>query len=984
MSKVTFSALLAECDNIIKGPPTDKNLERFSALVKDNTLYQYAFHNLNDPSWIKPLLSRNFFTHPPEPIVDKIKGTISFPLWPESQYLVRMTALEPDAVLEIILRMPLTDNLIVRGDFAKAALSMPPVLAARWAEEETAWLNQQERFLGMFNGQELGSLISYLTRGDQSDVALNLARGVLRVLPDPRAVEQTEDEGSFNMPLEARTLVDLWEYKIILKKNIPDLVSATGVRALNLLCDLLERTIDLSRREYEGEGPEDFSYIWRAAIEDDEDSGIKDALVSAVRDASEQIVKHDLSDTRSLVENLDARRWRVFHRIALHLLRLFPDNLDDKIAERLTDKTLFDEEGVRHEYLLLAKSRFGALLPEQQNIFLSWIDKGPERNPEEYKAAIEQWFGKRPTDEEYERSVKAWMRDRLAPIQESLPPAWKETYRSLVDELGKPEPLESPRQLIADVVVEKSPKSLEDLRSMSVEEIISYLKTWQSSRDPEGPSQEGLAGMLTTLISSNAELFASEAARFESLDYSYVNAFISGIRQAVENEVAIPWTPVLELCRSITRQLRLGLEDKHKFISHRSEEAMTRRQIGPLLLAGFKSKPTEIPINLRNLAWEVLRPITNDPDPTPEYEAQYGGSNMDPATLSLNTVRGEAMHGVVQYALWVRRDIEKAENAEERLNRGFEEMPEVPEVLDYHLNPDNDPALSIRAVYGQWFPWLLLLDEKWAAENAVRIFPREDRFSDLRDAAWQTYMIFCAPYDAVFEVLREEYASAVERMGTTAKWRIRSAKPDDRLADHLMTLYWRGKLELADPEGLLARFFDKASDKLLNHAIGFVGRSLHNTKEAIPPHIIDKLRELWFNRIDAAKRDVTPSSHKDELAAFGWWFTSEKFEKEWAIAQLEEVLELTGEIEPDHLVVEHLAKVAPLMPTPAVNCLNLITQVARETWRIYGYQGHARTILATALKIGDTNAVEIAEDTINRLMARGYLEFRDLLTPVKK
>jgi hypothetical protein len=199
-----------------------------------------------------------------------------------------------------------------------------------------------------------------------------------------------------------------------------------------------------------------------------------------------------------------------------------------------------------------------------------------------------------------------------------------------------------------------------------------------------------------------------------------------------------------------------------------------------------------------------------------------------------------------------------------------------------------------------------------------------------------------------------------------------------------MTLYWRGKLDLLNPNGLLERFFNKASDKLLNHAIGFVGRSLHNTNEVIPPHIIDRLKALWLSRVDVARRANAPSSHKDELAAFGWWFTSEKFEKDWAIAQLEDVLKLTGEIEPDHLVVEHLAKVAPLMPTSAVKCLNLITQVAKERWRIYGYHGQARTILATALKIGDANALEIAEETVNRLMARGYLEFRDLLISVRK
>ena len=74
-----------------------------------------------------------------------------------------------------------------------------------------------------------------------------------------------------------------------------------------------------------------------------------------------------------------------------------------------------------------------------------------------------------------------------------------------------------------------------------------------------------------------------------------------------------------------------------------------------------------------------MEPITDDPEPTPDYEQKYGGSNMDPATMSINTARGEAMHAVVLYGLWVRRHIEKEFDANSRLIRGFDEMPEVKE-----------------------------------------------------------------------------------------------------------------------------------------------------------------------------------------------------------------------------------------------------------------------------------------------------------------
>jgi hypothetical protein len=111
---------------------------------------------------------------------------------------------------------------------------------------------------------------------------------------------------------------------------------------------------------------------------------------------------------------------------------------------------------------------------------------------------------------------------------------------------------------------------------------------------------------------------------------------------------------------------------------------------------------------------------------------------MDPATLSINTTRGQAMHAAVRYALWVRRHIEKTPEGKERIAHGFKEMAEVREVLEAHLDPTLDPSLAIRSVYGQWFPWLVLLDPQWASAHVPNIFPQNKPLRDLRDAAWDT------------------------------------------------------------------------------------------------------------------------------------------------------------------------------------------------------------------------------------------------------
>jgi hypothetical protein len=371
------------------------------------------------------------------------------------------------------------------------------------------------------------------------------------------------------------------------------------------------------------------------------------------------------------------------------------------------------------------------------------------------------------------------------------------------------------------------------------------------------------------------------------------------------------------------------------------------------------------------MVWNILCTLTDDPEPTLEYEEKYGGSNMDPATLSINTIRGKALHAVFEYALWIRRCLEK-ESDIEKLEKGFEEMPEVREVLEKHLNIDQDPALSIRSIYGECFPWLVLLDSKWAERNTCRIFPLREQEQSYFDAVWNTYVAFCYPYDKVLEILREQYLHAIKRIG--AKDRIAAFyDPDNHLAEHLMTFYLRGKIEFDD--FLFTEFWSKAPDSLRGHAIEFIGQALKATEKPISEEIINRLKALWVKRIESAKN--SPEDNVKEMAAFGWWFASGEFDAEWAIKQLHEVLEQIKKVEIADEVLAKLAAIAESYPLQAVECLRFIAEGDKEGWLISANSNDAKKILKVAL---DNPASEReAKKTINYLGSRGFHDFRELL-----
>ena len=782
---------------------------------------------------------------------------------------------------------------------------------------------------------------------------------------------------------QARARFDAWHYERILENNIRHLVAAAGVKAFALLCDLLESAVQLSRDGTGEEGGEDFSYIWRRAIEGEKRRGfheIRDLLASAVRDAAVKIVGTDRSLISPVVDELERRPSKIFRRIALHVLRFFPDSGPGLARLRLMDRTLFEDRGVQREYALLLRDRFGSLLTDNQHEILAWFEQGPDLD--KFHESRKAWGERPPTGEESEAYARHWRMKRLRWIRDSLPDVWKQRYEALVQEFGEPEDPEFVPSSEAVWVGPKTPKSEEELRAMSTHDVIAYLKEWCPSEDsgPGGSSIEGLGRQLRSVVASKASNFVQQVSSFKGLDPTYVRALLEGLHEAVSKK-AFDWQPVIEFSLWLAAQPR-KIEGRVAQKWDADEDwGPTRATLGRLLSAGLQEGESEIPLSLGGQVWQVLRELTNDPEPTPQYEKEFGGTNMDPVTMSINTVRGEAMHTVMRYALWLRRHIAKAEQAKERLARGFGEMPEVREVLEVHLNSAHDPSLAIRAVYGEWLPWLVLLDRGWTADNLGRIFPDDGDQRDLRDAAWEAYIVFCQPYNDTFDVLKEAYARAVERIGTVAADRRHLGDTDEHLAEHLMVFYWRGKLDLNEQGGLLRRFYEKASDPLRAHAIEFIGRSLNNTEDAVEAEVLERLRSLWVTRFDAARRAPNRGAHIGELSAFGWWFVSAKLDDSWTVDQLIAVLSLTRKIDADWIVLERLALLAEAMPNEVVQCISLMIGGNLQGWEIHGWRDELRAILSTVIRSADTIAQQSAVEAVNRLGAKGFLEFRELLPP---
>ncbi|MHC4696658.1 MAG: hypothetical protein ACYTFA_07955 [Planctomycetota bacterium] len=304
-------------------------------------------------------------------------------------------------------------------------------------------------------------------------------------------------------------------------------------------------------------------------------------------------------------------------------------------------------------------------------------------------------------------------------------------------------------------------------------------------------------------------------------------------------------------------------------------------------------------------------------------------------------------------------------------------MPEVRDVLAHHLNPAEDSSLAIRAVYGQWFPWLCLLDQRWATERAGAIFTRDREQDSLWAAAWSSYISYCPAYNDVFRVLRPFYATAIEKLpdGEYEEDHIRD--PAHRLAEHIMIYYGRGLIDANDD--LLVQFFSRAPALIRGRAIQFVGRSLGQEKGEVAEEVLERFRILWEARAAAARASDADQTRDPELVAFGSWFSSGKFDPVWTLAQLRDALMACAWSEPDHMVVEQLAVVASADPSVAIECVAYLVDGDTQGWAIHSWGESLRAIFGVALGSNSASVIAETQKLINRLGERGFFEFGDLL-----
>lgn len=923
------------------------------------------FERLENPQWVSALDAQHVFDSLPETVIDAAGREVWRP-WPEGEYLVRMAPRAPKAVGRILSRVTESANPYVHELVLRAALTLPPDEGRALVPAIDGYLTART----LPNAEQVAALIEVFAHAGLRKPAVRLAQAAFR----PKAVQGPEGvEGPHRRNVTAG--LERYWYEELLPRVAEALTPVLGDGVLIMLAAWLE-TFQVVSGEFTVGTGHDLSYIWRPAIGDHAQNHrhheLGDSLVEAVRNRALADIAHG-RPVADVVAILERSGQPLLRRIAMHVLARSASQSEaarENGFQRLMEPALMDDTAYRHEYAELARAVLPIATPKELGSWEALAEDGPPVSSEVVQDRAQRRVQPdEDLDETIERYREVWQLNLLSGIgAKVLPESAAARLSNLVAKYGEPEHPDFPSYM-SSWTGPNSPVTQEDLAERDVSETRAFLDTWAPEGDePWGPSIEGLARTLQGVVASRPQDFSAAATDFAGLDPTYVRAFFSGLADAVAAGANIDWPSVIEAARLVS----LNRDDGVDLEGGMDQDVVWRfaqRSVATLVERGSSGDADNgLPPELLLRAVEAIAPLAHHPDPTPQHEEEYGGSNMDPLTLSLNTTRPAAVRALVR----VMSRAKELQDAEGAADYSRSAIAATLPILDLRLRPNRDESLATAAAFGEALGRLIWVDRQWTEEHAGELLT-DDAWGDVvLSVALSTYR----PSGAIAEVVKPAARQVIARVaagGTAVSgWRT-DRSPVELIGDALVLLRIQGVIEAND--SLLVYFFETAPLHSRTRVLGHLGWLLMQSED-VPGDALDRARELWEGR---AKAVAAGETSIDELADFYWWVRSDKFDRSWWLPHLLQALE-SDDFDAAGMLGEVLEQTAPSAPEQVAAILErLLSKRGEKPFTRYDLVEHAPAVIAEALDSADPDLRATGQRIMDLLGRGGHLRIAELV-----
>ena len=916
----------------------------------------YFFRNLENPVWVHILYEQGYFNCAPSVISDK--GVVEIPYWHAGFYLEKIAKFEPDTVIAIAKNIQ-TNNPRAIENILRALQNISPKCSSKIAEYISHWIDIEYRndyFLF-----EFGKLLTFWCDVEEVDSAFLILAKLFEPLPQ----EQTEkkhyllDEGIKSKFSQGTFYIEkIWE------QNQVKFLEIAPKKLLELFEKYLSFSVEVYKKNRDPENKYKDSSFWRKAIEghsqNSSRSTIKDIYVTGIRDALLKLISTEVDFCKAIINKYLYGKWAIFRRIAIYVLRFGDEFYDDIVHSVLMDKTFFDDVDLHHEYYWLLHDKFKVLSEDEQREYLQWLEVD-DAIVKERANDIAEYENREVTEDDITLVRDGmWVR-KVWPIKDYLVGDRRKRLQKILDITGRePEYPDFTSWTSTTSSLSKESDSVissRKLSELSISELLEFIEKYEPEDPSFSKSKERLAENFEIIVMENADKFLDQIEKIvtskleEIYQYYFIRAYTNLIKHdhSRQYEKLFPWIENYLYQQYVIDQA--GDENNFFFRS-------IYREIARFLQVLLSQSEYEITLEGKEKVFHYIEKLFEFPEKRGE---EYSEEKWDLPTESLNSVRPLAFHSLINY-LWYFNYFEKQNSKED-----FETY--IPNkiliILNDKLNPENEPNLAIRAVYGWRYAFLYPYNVNWAKDIVDKLFPQSEKLFDYWLAAWQGYVTMSNFYLEIFDLLISNYQKALLSYEKLNQITGGLREVYLRLSEHIMLAFLEGKIGITSSDELISLFYKNSNSNERAHAINWLSQVISEEK------YWSSCKDLWEFRLDEAISSENPENFSEEISQFTGWLDKIPLEFSEAECFINKMIPFLEEHYDHKAILDFCLRHADKYPEETIDILYELRQKPIKYWFMVEEEGE---LIKGVYNSGNNKAKEKVLDLLN-FLAEERLDF---------
>ena len=940
--------------------PTNEMIDKALGSLKKVTAHKYFFSRLENPLWLKPLAERGHFKYPPKSQRFD-DGTVQFPYWPEIQYLKNVCREVPDEVINLVMDLPEIDNPVVYDGILDIALQLPGKQSVKLKDKILEYANMDHQLAP----HKYGELLAHWTAENQTSAVLELAKVLIVFTASP----QSTDQEMFLNPLPQ---MDFWDYRHIMFEGVRSLAEREPYQVALILIDATVNMIRLQTHPVDRDKEEDGSELWCQQLResDDDYEDPKEVLIHTLTFACEKVFEKSPDTIADLDKVIRKQQWRIFKRLRHHLYAQYP-NEETKpwIRELILEYGDYHQSQHPYEFqqmIRFASKHFGETLltKEERTQIFNAVCTGPS------KKNYQEWRRNGFTEENFQEHQRYFHRMQLLPFAPVLFGKYK-TYFQKLEGGTENQVSDEDYALIIEKryedVINRSPRSSKDLANLTDENLLNYINEWED---------EDRLYRNNKLIRTNIETLAEEfqtvfresiipdpnRLRFwmENREKIERPIYVRVIIKAIVTQVKAKNFDNLNEWLTFSKWVLLHSNQKPKSNyggsdkSRKNPDWSSARRAVCDFISTCLEEDVDVSITVRRQLATLLDMLCTHFDWRLDWDKPILLDRDDPITEGINNTRSRALQELVNFGFWLQR------HGSER------EVPEVMTILEKRFAQETGYSLTVPeyAILAVNYRRIFYLNEMWAVKHKSDFFPQGQLSAWL--AAFGYFVSYSQPFKRTFEILKDDFNFALQRLDDFKNHKVSRRTPIDHLGQHLFIYYLWGMYPLKGKESLLERFYQRTDEKREHWANLFkhIGHRLCNSGKNLYLNIKDRIIPFFEWRL----KQKEPT----ELRHFTSWLQAECLDAGWRLDAYSKILDVC-DIGGGPIRLEALCDMLPDHTAKVIECFAKLTANTS-----YIRSEEAKAILKAGLESKDENVHRNAKDAHENLLKADRHDLLDL------